>query len=300
MTGLPSPLQRISHPLLEEKALQCYVKRDDLIHPEIMGNKWRKLKYNLAAIEELGQKSLVTMGGAFSNHIAAVAAAARENNLHSVGIIRGEELTKNSNPTLIRASENGMSLHFVDRTIFRAWREQPALLTTKYPNHYFLPEGGTNELAIKGCEEIVTEIDQEFDVIVTPIGTGGTFAGVLKALSPHQKILGVSSLKGTFVHDEIRNLLSKYAISQLNYQIIDDYHFGGYGKTTRELIDFINWFKENLGLSLDPIYTGKSFFAVWDMIKSNKFEKNLKIVILHTGGLQGIEGFNRKNENIIQ
>lgn len=271
-----------------------------MIHPEIMGNKWRKLKYNLITIKNRGLNAIVTMGGAYSNHIAATAAAAKENNLSSVGIIRGEELNKESNPTLEFASGKGMAFDFVDRSSFRIIRENPESVKERYPNHYFLPEGGTNELAIQGCEEIVDEIDIEFDALVTPIGTGGTFAGVLKASKNRHKIIGVSSLKGNFIHDEIQNLLRKYQIQYANYQIIDGYHFGGYGKTNHELIDFINYFKENLDISLDPIYTGKTFFAVWDMIKSNKFEKNLKIVILHTGGLQGIEGFNRKNENIIQ
>ncbi|MEP1033933.1 pyridoxal-phosphate dependent enzyme [Ekhidna sp.] len=300
MTSLPTPLQEISHPLLEEKKIKLFIKRDDLIHQEIMGNKWRKLKYNLLALKEKNYTALITMGGAYSNHIAATAAAAKENNLEAIGIIRGEELNISSNHTLQIAHAKGMKLEFVDRSTFRTWRDHPEELIAKYPHHYFLPEGGTNELAIRGCEEIIEEIDQEFDVFITPIGTGGTFAGLLKATQNHQKIIGISSLKGEFIHQEVQTLLIKHQINKTNYQLIDNYHFGGYGKTDTVLIDFINWFKEKFDVSLDPIYTGKAFFAVWDMIKSNKFENNLKIVILHTGGLQGIEGFNRKNENIIQ
>lgn len=300
MVSLPTPLQEITHPLLKEKAVQVYLKRDDLVHPEIMGNKWRKLKYNLAAIKECNLKAIVTMGGAFSNHIAATAAAAQLDGLSSVGIIRGDELNQSSNITLELASERGMLLEFVDRSTFREWRENPNLIKERFPDHYFLPEGGTNELAIKGCEEIIDEIKVDFDLLVTPIGTGGTFAGLLKSTKMHQKIIGVSSLKGQFIHEELENLLLKHQINRKNYQLLDNYHFGGYGKTTPELIDFINWFKENFDVSLDPSYTGKAFFAVWDMIKRNKFENNLKIVILHTGGLQGIDGFNRKNENIVQ
>ncbi|MEO9482720.1 MAG: pyridoxal-phosphate dependent enzyme [Ekhidna sp.] len=300
MVSLPTPLQEISHELLEKRAIKLYVKRDDLIHPEIMGNKWRKLKHNLKAIRDQNLESIITMGGAYSNHIAATAAAAAEHHLKSVGIIRGNELNKESNQTLRAAHAKGMELCFVDRKTFREWRENPAMLKTKYSNHYFLPEGGTNELAIEGCTEILSEIDQEFDVVVAPIGTGGTFAGILKSALQEQKVIGVSSLKGNFIHEEVSTLLKNHSISNPNYEIMDAYHFGGYGKTNQKLIDFINWFKENFGISLDPIYTGKSFFAVWDMIKSHKFEKNLRIVLLHTGGLQGIEGFNRKNENIIQ
>ena len=155
-------------------------------------------------------------------------------------------------------------------------------------------------MAVKGCSEIIPEISIPFDVIVTPIGTGGTFAGLVKSVRKNQQVMGVSSLKGGFLFDEIEQPLKRMSIKQDNYTLIDSYHFGGYGKTTPPLIEFINWFKENFDIPLDPIYTGKSFFAVWDMIKTDKFEKNLKIVLLHTGGLQGIEGFNRKNENIIQ
>ncbi|SNS41762.1 1-aminocyclopropane-1-carboxylate deaminase/D-cysteine desulfhydrase, PLP-dependent ACC family [Ekhidna lutea] len=299
MVNLPTPLQEINHPLLDEKKVQLFVKRDDLIHPEIMGNKWRKLKYNLAAMQKTGIKSLVTMGGAYSNHIAATAAMAYENKLEAIGIIRGDELTKDSNPTLSKAHEKGMVLKFVDRTIYRQYRDNPHLVQNEYPTHYFLPEGGTNDDAIRGTGQIIPEIKESFDIIVTPVGTGGTFAGLLASCSSKQKVIGVSTLKGKFIHDEMGSLLNTHQISG-PYEIIDNYHFGGYGKVNSVLIDFINWFKENFNIPLDPIYTGKSFFTVWDMIKTDKFEKNLKIVLLHTGGLQGIEGFNRKLENIIQ
>ena len=300
MVNLPTPIQQISHPLLEEKQIHLYVKRDDLVHPEIMGNKWRKLKYNLEEMKGNKQNSLVTMGGAYSNHIAATAAAAREHKIKAIGIIRGDELSADSNPTLRFAHSKGMQLHFVNRERFRDFRENLGLIKEEYPDHYFLPEGGTNELAVKGCTEIINEITIPFDIIVTPIGTGGTFAGLVKSASERQKVAGISSLKGDFISSEMSLLLQKMNIKSKNYSIITGYHFGGYGKTNTELIDFINWFKENFDIPLDPIYTGKSFFGVWDMIKTDKFEKNLKIVLLHTGGLQGIKGFNRKNENIIQ
>ncbi|WP_420576448.1 1-aminocyclopropane-1-carboxylate deaminase/D-cysteine desulfhydrase [Ekhidna sp.] len=300
MVNLPTPIQEISHPLLEEKQIQLFVKRDDLVHPEIMGNKWRKLKYNLEEMKSNKQTSLVTMGGAYSNHIAATAAAAHEHKIQAVGIIRGDELDENSNPTLRFAHSKGMQLHFANRHRFRDFRENLRLIKEEYPDHYFLPEGGTNELAVKGCTEIINEITIPFDIIVTPIGTGGTFAGLVKSASESQKVAGISSLKGDFISSEMSRLLQKMNIKSKNYSIITRYHFGGYGKTNTELIDFINWFKENFGIPLEPIYTGKSFFGVWDMIKTDKFEKNLKIVLLHTGGLQGIKGFNRKNENIIQ
>ncbi|GAB4240402.1 MAG: pyridoxal-phosphate dependent enzyme [Ekhidna sp.] len=300
MVTLPTPLQEISHPILKEQALQVFVKRDDQIHAEIMGNKWRKLKYNLQHAFEGGYEGLLTMGGAFSNHIAATAAAAFDNGLKSIGIIRGDELNTNSNATLQFASEKGMQLRFVTREQFRNWRENTDEIVKRYPAYFFLPEGGTNAAAIEGCQEIVSEIEMDFDIIACPVGTGGTVCGLISSISSGQKVLGFSALKGEFMTDEVQNLLREHQLSEGKYEIVHAYHFGGYAKTTSQLIDFINWFKETFGIQLDPIYTGKCFFGVWDMIKSNKFEKNLRIVLLHTGGLQGIEGFNRKNANIIQ
>ena len=300
MIDLPTPTEELKHPLFEEKGVQVFVKRDDLTHPEIMGNKWRKLKYNLLEAKARDCKGIVTMGGAYSNHIAATAAACLESNLACIGIIRGEELSSSSNPTLKYASHKGMQTVFVDRTTYRRYRERNDLIADQYGDFYFLPEGGTNELAVKGCEEILHELEVAYDLIVTPIGTGGTFAGILSGLKNAKKALGVSSLKGDFIYREVKELLERFSISHEHYEISNDYHFGGYGKTTLELIEFINWFKEMFKIQLDPIYTGKSFFCVFDMIKKAKFEKNLRIVLLHTGGLQGIEGFNRKNQNIIQ
>ena len=296
----PSPIIEIHDPLLTEKSIQLFVKRDDLVHPSIIGNKWRKLKYNILEAKQQKKKSILTMGGAFSNHIHATAAAGKEFGFKTIGIIRGEELDSSSNETLAFARQMGMELSFVDRKSFKSFRKNPHQLIQSYPESYFLPEGGTNTHAIEGCKEIVKEIEIDFDVIAAPIGTGGTLCGLVNGVKDHQSVLGISSLKGEFIKDEIEALKNEFRISKENYQVLTNYHFGGYGKTNQQLIDFINWFKENFSMQLDPIYTGKCFFAVWDMIKRNKFENNLKIVILHTGGLQGIEGFNRKNENIIQ
>ena len=300
MINLPTPTQEIKHPLLEEKAVRVFVKRDDLTHPEIMGNKWRKLKYNLSTAQRSGFKGVVTMGGAYSNHLAATAAGCYEKGLSAVGIVRGEELNRESNPTLRYANAKSMKLEFVDRAVYRAMRQNHELVKNRFPDMYFLPEGGTNELAIRGCKEILDEIDIDYDLMVTPIGTGGTFAGLMAGMEGHRKVLGVSSLKGDFIHQDVKALLARFNIEGNPYEIATNYHFGGYGKTTTALIDFMNWFKEMYEIPLDPIYTGKSFFCVFDMIKKAKFEKNLRIILLHTGGLQGIEGFNRKNQNIIQ
>ncbi len=300
MARLPSPLQELSHPILDEKEIQLFVKRDDLIHEKIMGNKWRKLKYNLQEAKNKGTSTLLTLGGAFSNHIHATAAAGAEFGFRTIGIIRGEELCPTSNETLQFASAKGMDLRFVDRSTYSLLRKNPEVLRKDYPECFILPEGGTNELAIKGCRELIEEINIDFDAIVVPVGTGGTFSGVLDGVKESQSVIGISSLKGAFIEQEMEKLINQFQIKNRNYVINTDFHFGGYGKTTGELIDFINWFKEVFAISLDPIYTGKSFFAVWNMINNDKFEKNLKIILLHTGGLQGILGFNRKNKNIIQ
>lgn len=299
MPLLPSPIQEIHDPLLANRSIRLFVKRDDLIHPYIMGNKWRKLKFNIEQMRREEKDTIVTMGGAFSNHIYATAAAGKENGIHTIGIIRGEELNEESNSTLRFASSNGMQLSFESREMYGQFRENPDTLKHRYPKAYFLPEGGTNHLAVQGCTEIVEEIDFDFNVIVTPIGTGGTFCGILKGLKSNQHVLGVSSLKGDFIKNEIKNHLKEFDISNDNYTVNTNYHFGGYGKIKPELIDFINSFKEKFNVPLDPIYTGKSFFGVWDMIENDKFEENLRIILLHTGGLQGISGFNRKNEKII-
>ena len=300
MVQVPTPLQKLSGVFLKQNGLEVYVKRDDLIHPEIMGNKWRKLKYNLEAMKHRNLTQMVTMGGAYSNHIAAVAAAAELYGFQSVGIIRGDELNMQSNHTLRLASSKGMKLVFVSREEYRDLRENQDVLKSQYQGSYVLPEGGTNDLAIKGCKEITDEIEIDFDVIVCPVGTGGTLSGIISTLKEHQKAIGVSSLKGSFIDDEIHQLLQKNGIHNSNYSINREYHFGGYAKSNSHLIDFIEDFKEKYSIQLDPIYTGKSFFGVWDMIKTGKFEKNLRIVLLHTGGLQGIKGFDRKSENIIQ
>lgn len=300
MANLPSPIQELRHPILTEKSIRLYVKRDDLIHPEIMGNKWRKLKYNLLEAKRQGKKNILTLGGAFSNHIYATAAAGNEFGFKTLGVIRGEELSVESNSTLQSAHKNGMELQFIDRNTFKNHRKSPEQLQALYPDHYWLPEGGTNAQAVRGCMELVEEIDVDFDVIGVPIGTGGTFCGVLAGVNESQSVLGISSLKGDFIQGEIEKLLETFNIEKQNYLVDSSHHFGGYGKITHDLVAFINWFKATFSIQLDPIYTGKSFFGVWDMIKNDKFEKNLRIILLHTGGLQGISGINRKKEIIIQ
>lgn len=282
--------------ILKKNTIDVFVKREDLIHPFVSGNKYRKLKYNLLKAKEDGHSVLLTFGGAFSNHIAAVAFAGKENNFKTIGIIRGDELREkiDENPTLKFAQENGMQFEFVSRAQYSD-KQNPEFekeLKNKFGNFYLIPEGGTNELAVKGCEEILVLEDAQFDYICCAVGTGGTISGISNAALPHQKVLGFPALKGDFLKKEIR----KFASNE-NWELIADYHFGGYGKVNLELIEFINNFYQDNNVPLDPVYTGKLVFGVLDLIEKNYFPDNSKILIIHTGGLQGIQGMNTVLEN---
>jgi 1-aminocyclopropane-1-carboxylate deaminase len=278
------------------KGISLVIKREDLIHPFVSGNKFRKLKYNLLQAKSENQSTLLTFGGAYSNHIAAVAYAGKENGFQTIGIIRGDELADKiaSNPTLKFAQECGMQFEFVSREAYRLKTEVAFLeqLEEQYGPFYLVPEGGTNAFAIKGCEEILTNEDTVFDYIGCAIGTGGTISGIINSALPHQKILGFPALKGDFLQDEIRNF-----VRNDNWELITDYHFGGYAKVNDELIAFINWFFEQTQIPLDPVYTGKMVFGIFDLITKNYFPENSKILLIHTGGLQGIQGMNLKLKN---
>lgn len=276
--------------------ISLVIKREDLIHPFVSGNKFRKLKYNLLQAKAENQSTLLTFGGAYSNHIAAVAYAGQENGFQTIGVIRGDELADKiaSNPTLKFAQECGMQFEFVSREAYRLKTEAAFLeqLKHKFGSFYLIPEGGTNDLAVKGCEEILTQEDGIFDYVTCSIGTGGTISGIINSALPHQKILGFPALKGDFLQDEIRNF-----VRNDNWELILDYHFGGYGKVNSVLVDFINRFLEKTKIPLDPIYTGKMVFGVVDLIEKNYFPENSKILLIHTGGLQGIKGMNLKLKN---
>lgn len=267
-----------------------------MIHPFVSGNKFRKLKYNLLKAKEKSFETLLTFGGAFSNHIAAVAYAGKGNGFKTIGIIRGDELRDKigKNPTLTFAQNCGMEFKFVSREEYRLKNEASFVdnLKEEFGDFYAIPEGGTNELAIKGCQEILTEEDAAFDFICCSIGTGGTIAGIINSALPHQKVLGFPALKGDFLKDEIRIFAQNK-----NWELITDYHFGGYGKVNQDLIAFINQFYDKNNIPLDPIYTGKMVFGVMDMIERNYFPDQSKILLIHTGGIQGIQGMNMKLKN---
>ncbi|MEY2869293.1 MAG: hypothetical protein RIR01_1776 [Bacteroidota bacterium] len=274
-------------------SISITIKREDLLHPVVSGNKFRKLKYNLLQAKTENKKALLTFGGAFSNHIAAVAFAAQGQGLQSIGIIRGDELGDKieSNPTLQFAQECRMQLEFVSREDYRLKKEPSFLknLEQQFGDFYLVPEGGTNALAIKGCQEILTPEDSSFDYICCAVGTGGTISGIINSALPHQKVLGFPALKGDFLQDEIRIF-----VQNENWELITDYHFGGYGKVNEDLIRFINQFYIENQIPLDPVYTGKMVFGVMDLIQKNYFPAHSNILLIHTGGLQGIFGMNAK------
>ena len=299
---MPTYNQKI--PFYFPDGIELYLKREDQLHPIISGNKYRKLKYNLQEAKRLGYKKLLTFGGAFSNHILAVAGVGKLYGFETIGIIRGEELKDKilENPTLAQAQELGMTFYFIGRSAYRE-KETTSFfidLQQKFGHFYLLPEGGTNDLAIKGCEEIITEQDKQvFDYVCCAVGTGGTLSGIINSSSEKQQIIGFSSLKGVFLSDVIRNFVVKK-----NWHINEDYHFGGYGKVNDVLIAFLNSFHEKTDIPLDPIYTGKMVYGVLDLIEKGYFVPNSKILMIHTGGLQGVKGMNsvlrKKNKETIQ
>lgn len=292
-----SILERLYHPLFEQHNVKVYIKRDDLIDPLVSGNKWRKLKYNLLQMESLGKKGVLTFGGAYSNHLVATAAASNKAGVRSVGIVRGNELNPQSNDTLMNCASLGMELIFVSRSEYADKEDQEYLTTLKTVHNdlYLVPEGGANFYGIIGCQEIVKEITVDFDAIFVAQGTTATSCGVLNALSD-QRLYSVPVLKGFDAEFEMKRLLSKSGFDD-DYQeeifsrstILGDYHFGGYGKYNTELLEFIIDIYKETGLKLDPIYTGKSFFAMYNMISKGELDGQT-LVFVHTGGLQGVKG----------
>lgn len=279
--------QSVTYQQLELNApVTVTVKRLDQIHPQISGNKFFKLKYNFLEAQQQGFKKVLTFGGAYSNHIAATAYAAQLFGFASVGIIRGEELKdKALNHTLATAQQLGMHLHFVSRQHYRE-KNSPVFLEQlqqHYPEHYLIPEGGTNTLAIQGCKEILTAEDRHnYDVICCAVGTGGTMTGLIEASSNHQHILGFSALKGDFLKSDVQQWTSKQ-----NWQISDAYCCGGYAKTSPELFQFMQSFENQHHLPLEQVYTAKMMYGLMDLIGQNHFPAGSRILVIHTGGLQG-------------
>lgn len=287
-----SRIQKIDHPELTKREIQLYIKREDELHPVISGNKMRKLKYNLKAAKTQNKKTLLTFGGAFSNHLLATAAAAKEHKFKAVGVVRGDELAyQNLNPTLAKAVEYGMQLHFVSRDYYKNLTQQNAELPAQLNGSdvYVIPEGGANELAVQGCQEILTESDSDFNFIFCAAGTGTTMAGIAKSIKAPQKLIGVASLRDAGLKRRIADLSE-----QSEFELLDEYHLGGYAQINSDYIHFLNDFYRQTKVLLDPIYTGKMMYAIFDKVNFGNFDKESQILAIHTGGLQGIQGMNQR------
>jgi 1-aminocyclopropane-1-carboxylate deaminase len=296
-----SILQKIKFPDIETN-INVYLKREDLIHPAISGNKWRKLKYNLRYAKEKGMDTILTFGGAYSNHIHAVSAAGKIFGINTIGIIRGEK-TFPLNSTLSFAEENGMLIDYVDRSTYRK-KTEPAFIDSlkgKYGQFYLVPEGGTNQLAIKGSSEIIKNINIDYQYIISACGTGGTISGIICSLKGEKQIIGIPVLKGAdFLKVDISRYVKEFTGNIFsNWKLEMDYHFGGYAKITKELVVFINKFNQINKVHLDPIYTGKLLFGIQSMIKRKAIIENSTIIAIHTGGLQGIEGMKNKMDKLL-
>ena len=295
----PTPIQKIA---IGDDYVELSMKREDQIHDQVSGNKWRKLKYNLENIRSLGGTRVLTFGGAYSNHIYAVAAASNELGLESIGVIRGDRVEP-LNPTLSYAESKGMTLRFMDRSAYRDKDESIVLeqLKDEFGSFHLIPEGGTNQVALKGVREMAEEIPDEYDIVCCPVGTGGTLAGVISA-GKQAQVIGFPALRGALdLSDRIQDLLNESdAVSHTEWQLVHDFHFGGYARYTEELVNFINEFKVRNQVPLDPVYTGKMMFGIQSMIADRRFKPGSRILAIHTGGLQGIAGFNQRFGDLLK
>lgn len=285
---MPSPISELADERLARFGVRLHLKRDDLIHPEITGNKWRKLKYNLAAAREQGHRTLLTFGGAYSSHIRAVAAAGHYFGFATIGVIRGEEHLP-LNPTLAYATDRGMRLHYMDRTSYRAKRDKQVVdrLRCELGDFYLVPEGGSNALALRGCAELPAEIPFAFDHICCAIGTGGTLAGIALGLADGQRAIGFSALKGgAFLADEIRRLQAEYGQVTGNWSVEAGYHFGGYARRDSELDDFIRDFEERHAIALEWVYVAKMLYGMFALVRSGQVAPGSDIVAVITGSGQ--------------
>ena len=293
-----SILQKIHHPLFDKHTLDVRVKRDDLLHDIISGNKWRKLKYNLEQLKSNHYQGVLTFGGCYSNHIHAFAYACKQEKTPCIGVIRGESDYAN-NFTLRWAKHWGMQCHFVDRKTYRRRFEIGFIneLSEIYPQHFVIPEGGSNSLAIPGVAEILTELASQanFDTLITPVGSGGTLAGLISGDSvanyKQHKILGVAVLKkAEYLVDEIKCLLTPEGLQHKNWELLTTFHRGGYGKFSPTDEERIIAFNKQTGITFEPVYSGKMILAFLDLISEGYFSPHERIILLHTGGLQGLGG----------
>lgn len=296
-----TPIQEVENLHLKNTGIKFLIKREDLNNQFLSGNKWLKLKYNLIEAKENGYDRILTFGGAFSNHIYATAAAGRLFDFETIGIIRGEEHFP-LNPTLSFAESQGMKLHYIDRGTYRKKYDDELFKKFQkfFGKFYMIPEGGTNELAIRGVEEFISSINVDYDYLCCACGTGGTLAGLIRGTDNEKQVIGFSVLKGgDFLNKNVEDLINNNNTKLYsNWQINLEYHFGGYAKINRELIDFIKIFEKKNNIPIEPIYTGKMLYGIYDMNLKGYFREGSTILAIHTGGLQGLEGMKEKIKKI--
>ena len=291
--NIPSTISKINSSFLEEKEVEIFIKRDDLIHSVISGNKWRKLNYNLQAASDNGRNTVLSFGGAYSNHLHALSYASKMMGFNSIGVIRGDKKKKLTS-TLAYCHSNNMKLFFLDRLNYRNNKYNNQLLRdikNIYGDFYIIPEGGNNQLGVIGCQEIIKEVSLDFDYFCCAVGTGCTSSGIIRSLHNKSQFIGFAPF--TKIIEQKKNIL-KYCPSDLynNWTIIPDKHFGGYSKINSNLIKFICQFNNDHNIQLDLIYMGKLFYNLYELIQKDFFEKKTRIIVLHSGGLQGNDGFN--------
>jgi 1-aminocyclopropane-1-carboxylate deaminase len=283
---LPSPLEPLRDDRLRDSGVEVWLKRDDLIHPDLPGNKWRKLKYNLAEAKRTGQHTLLTFGGAYSNHLRATAAAGHYFGFSTIGIVRGEEhLPLNSSLSL--AARHGMRLAYLGRGDYRRKTDPEviAALRREFGEFYLLPEGGSNELAVRGCAELPAELELDFDVICCACGTGATLAGLAGGLRHGQRAIGFSVLRGAgFLERDVADLqLAAFGRRTDNWRIEHGFHFGGYARRNAELDAFVADFADRHGIGLDWVYVAKMLFGVFALIRRGAFSPGTRVVAVISG-----------------
>lgn len=290
---LPSPVTQISDQLLHDKDISLFIKRDELIHPVLQGNKWRKLKYNLLAAQQQQQSTLLSFGGPYSNHLHALAYAGKLFHFNTIGIIRGEAPAI-LNPCLQDMQNWGMQLEFISRKEYKQKNEAVFIqkLEDKFARFYLIPEGGNNIEGRRGCAELLDELTENYDIICCEVGSGTMFTSLLMHnVFSSTRYLGFIVMKNLQLETELNRQFMQQNINHTQWSINHDYHLGGFAKAPQPLHDFILEFKQQHNIQLEPVYSGKMLYGIYDLIKQNYFKSGSRILCIHGGGLQGLRGF---------
>lgn len=279
-----TPIQKVHWSLLGSKSNEIYIKRDDLIHPFVSGNKWRKLKYNILEAQNKGFKGILTYGGAYSNHLLATACACASFGLKSIGYVRGEELNFRSNHVLKLCYEYGMELRFIPRDLYKSL----SLNSKDIEKDYFtVAEGGHNENGVKGCEEILGGSFKELpiDTVFCAVGTSTTFCGIIRSVPLETRVYGIAAIGDS---KYLEDTISQYTGHIKNWSLEGNYARRGFGKYDKHQLDVMRSFTSETGILLDPIYTGKVLCAIQGMFKNQSLEQECVPLMIHTGGMTGI------------